>query len=86
LTDYLAREYYSLCSNFRSSHYGRSDSKWVLDVADRTDSDELNLCIRSTMGGQLSTLLEIQQYHGSLDVAINIHLMPRYDKTHGKEM
>ena len=78
------------CANSAKSLdiYRRPSEEWMRDVADKTQADDVYEYLARTISEQLDMLyrFEILKRHDVLDVAVDMHLIPRYDKKYGREL
>ena len=62
--------------------------EWMRSMASKTDADHANKCFTNTVSMMLDQLCEMKliKKYQKLDVAIDMHLIPRYDKKYGEEL
>lgn len=67
---------------------GAPSEEWIRQIVSKMDIDEINECFTNITSIFYKTLLDanILKPGKSINVAIDMHKIPRYDKTHGKEL
>ena len=66
----------------------RPSDEWMRDVASKTRGSDVYKCFARTVSLQIGQLREMRllKKGQEIDVAIDMHLIPRYDKRYGAEL
>ena len=77
----------ALLHGLGKSHRRAASGEWIRDMISRIERDRLMGAFNKKVGSQLDRLQELGMLAGrKMDVAIDMHLIPRWDRKHGAEV
>ena len=76
------------CANaVRSKHYDTPSDRWYASAIKEIEQDALQRAFEEKVAGQLDTLKRLGKFpKKGFDIAIDMHLIPRYDRVPGEEL